>query len=95
MQTQDGRQIGCTTLVLCPGLEEDWNATPGLADAFEVGWAGSTFVVESAEASKVKLAGGVELDVPASRLSNGLGGGVGYGTVGPNTRKLLNSISTP
>jgi sulfide:quinone oxidoreductase len=49
VRTQDGRRIGCTTLVLCPGLEEDWDATPGLAEAYEVGWAGSTFVVESVE----------------------------------------------
>ena len=46
--TRDGRRIGCTTLVLCPGLEEDWDATPGLAEAYAAGWAGSTFVVESA-----------------------------------------------
>ena len=31
--TRDGRRIGCTTLVLCTGLEEDWDATPGLAEA--------------------------------------------------------------
>ncbi len=43
-----GRQVGCTTLVLCPGLEEDWDATPGLAESYAAGWAGSTFVVESA-----------------------------------------------
>ena len=46
--TRDGRRIGCTTLVLCPGLEEDWDATPGLAESYAAGWAGSTFVVESA-----------------------------------------------
>ena len=46
--TGDGRRIGATTLVLCPGLEEDWDATPGLAQAYAAGWAGSTFVVESA-----------------------------------------------
>lgn len=45
---QDGRQIGCTTLVVCSGLEEDWDATPGLAQSYAAGWAGSTFVVESA-----------------------------------------------
>ncbi len=46
--TREGRQIGCTTLVVCPGLEEDWDAIPGLAEAYASGWAGSTFVVESA-----------------------------------------------
>ncbi len=46
--TRGGRRIGCTTLVLCPGLEEDWDAVPGLAESYAVGWAGSTFVVPSA-----------------------------------------------
>jgi sulfide:quinone oxidoreductase len=46
--TGTGRRIGCSTLVVCPGLEEDWDATPGLAEAYAAGWAGSTFVVESA-----------------------------------------------
>ncbi len=46
--TRDGRRIACTTLVICPGLEEDWDATPGLVEAYAAGWAGSTFVVESA-----------------------------------------------
>ncbi len=48
VSTRDGRRISCTTLVLCPGLEEDWDATPGLAESYADGWAGSTFVVESA-----------------------------------------------
>lgn len=38
-----GRRIGCTTLVVCPGLDEDWDATPGLQDAYAAGWAASTF----------------------------------------------------
>ena len=42
------RRIGCTTLVVATGLEEDWDATPGLAEAYAAGWAGSTFVVETA-----------------------------------------------
>jgi sulfide:quinone oxidoreductase len=46
--TRDGRRIGCSTLVLCPGLEEDYEATPGLLEAYAAGWAGSTFVVGSA-----------------------------------------------
>ncbi len=46
--TLGGRRIGFTTLVVCTGLEEDWEATPGLAESYAAGWAGSTFVVESA-----------------------------------------------
>jgi sulfide:quinone oxidoreductase len=46
--TRDGRRIGCSTLVLCPGLEEDWNATPGLLESYAAGWAGSTFAVGTA-----------------------------------------------
>ncbi|WP_407319965.1 FAD-dependent oxidoreductase [Isoptericola halotolerans] len=46
--TADGRRIGCRQLVVCPGLEEDWDAVPGMADAYRAGWAGSTFDVESA-----------------------------------------------
>ena len=44
----DGRRISCATLVVCPGLEEDWDATPGLLEAQAAGWAGSTFVVGTA-----------------------------------------------
>ena len=43
-----GREVGCTTLVVCPGLEEDWAATPGLQEAQTAGWAGSTFTVDTA-----------------------------------------------
>ncbi|MCY7400903.1 MAG: NAD(P)/FAD-dependent oxidoreductase [Nocardioides sp.] len=46
--TRTGRRISCSTLVLCPGLEEDWEATPGLREAYAAGWAGSTFLVETA-----------------------------------------------
>ena len=46
--TRSGQRISATALVICPGLEEDWDATPGLAEAYEAGWAGSTFVVETA-----------------------------------------------
>ena len=46
--TREGRKIHCSTLVLCPGLEEDWDCTPGLADSYAAGWAGLTFVVDSA-----------------------------------------------
>ncbi len=41
--TGTGRRIGCTTLVVCPGLDEDWDATPGLAEAYAAGWAASSF----------------------------------------------------
>ncbi len=46
--TAAGRRIGCSTLVVCSGLEEDWDSTPGLSEAYAAGWAGSTFVVETA-----------------------------------------------
>ena len=46
--TQDGRRISCSTLVIATGLEEDWDATPGLQESYAAGWAGSTFVVETA-----------------------------------------------
>jgi sulfide:quinone oxidoreductase len=46
--TRDGRRIYCSTLVVCPGLDEDWDSTPGLAEAYAAGWAGSTFVVDTA-----------------------------------------------
>jgi sulfide:quinone oxidoreductase len=41
--TRSGRRITCTTLVVCPGLDEDWAATPGLAEAYADGWAASSF----------------------------------------------------
>jgi sulfide:quinone oxidoreductase len=46
--TRDGRRIDCSTLVICPGLEEDWDSTPGLLESYAAGWAGSTFVVGTA-----------------------------------------------
>jgi sulfide:quinone oxidoreductase len=46
--TRAGKRISCSTLVICPGLEEDWDAIPGLRESAAAGWAGSTFVVESA-----------------------------------------------
>lgn len=48
VRTRDGREIGCSTLVVCSGLEEAWEATPGLSEAYAEGWAGSTFVVDTA-----------------------------------------------
>lgn len=49
--TASGRRIGCTTLVVCPGFDEDWDATPGLREAYVAGWAASTF--DDATASTV------------------------------------------
>ena len=46
--TDGGTRIDCSTLVVCPGLDEDWDAVPGLAEAYRAGWAGSTFVVDTA-----------------------------------------------
>ncbi|PRY13025.1 NAD(P)/FAD-dependent oxidoreductase [Kineococcus rhizosphaerae] len=48
VRTRLGRTIGYGTLVVCPGLREDWDATPGLQDAYTAGWAGSTYVPSSA-----------------------------------------------
>ena len=48
VRTRRGASIGYTTLVLCPGMREDWAATPGLQDAYSSGWAGSTYVPSSA-----------------------------------------------
>ncbi|MDO5735061.1 MAG: FAD/NAD(P)-binding oxidoreductase [Propionibacteriaceae bacterium] len=45
---KSGRQIRSTTLVVATGLEEDWDATPGLAEAYAAGWAGSSFIVQTA-----------------------------------------------
>jgi len=48
VRTRRGASIRYTTLVLCPGMHEDWAATPGLQDAYTAGWAGSTYVASSA-----------------------------------------------
>lgn len=48
LTTATGRTLSTTTLVLCPGLDEDWDATPGLREAYDAGWAASTFVGGSA-----------------------------------------------
>lgn len=48
VSTRDGRAISATTLVIASGMEEAWNSTSGLSDAYAAGWAGSTFVVDSA-----------------------------------------------
>ncbi|NYE38144.1 sulfide:quinone oxidoreductase [Nocardioides cavernae] len=41
-----GGPVSCRALVLCTGLEEDWDATPGLAEAYADGWAASTFTID-------------------------------------------------
>ncbi len=43
VRTRGGDRLTCTTLVVCPGLDEDWDAVPGLRQAYSAGWAGSTF----------------------------------------------------
>lgn len=48
VRTRGGRTLGYGQLVVCPGMVEDWEATPGLAAAYVEGWAGSTFVASSA-----------------------------------------------
>ena len=44
VRTRGGRELHCSTLVLCPGLVEDWDATPGLQQAYADGWVASTYV---------------------------------------------------
>jgi sulfide:quinone oxidoreductase len=48
VRTRTGRTLHCSTLVLCPGLVEDWAATPGLQSAYADGWAASSYVPGSA-----------------------------------------------
>ncbi len=48
VHTRGGRTLHYSTLIVCPGLEEDWDATPGLRSAYAEGWAGSTFVPSAA-----------------------------------------------
>ncbi|RZU34586.1 FAD/NAD(P)-binding oxidoreductase [Blastococcus saxobsidens] len=44
VRTRGGRTLSGSTLVVCPGLVEDWDATPGLLQAYADGWAASTYV---------------------------------------------------
>lgn len=44
VRTRSGRTLQYGTLVLCPGLVEDWDATPGLQSAYADGWAASSYV---------------------------------------------------
>jgi sulfide:quinone oxidoreductase len=44
VRTRSGSTIGWSTLVLSPGMVEDWEATPGLQAAYAEGWVASTYV---------------------------------------------------
>ena len=48
VRTHGGRTLHCSTVVVCPGLVEDWAATPGLLEAYADGWAAATYVPGSA-----------------------------------------------
>jgi sulfide:quinone oxidoreductase len=73
VRTSGGRTLHCSTLVLCPGLVEDWNATPGLQLAYADGWAAATYVPGSAPQVWPRLsslrAGSVVFTVPPEPAS--------------------------
>ncbi|ADB73795.1 NAD(P)/FAD-dependent oxidoreductase [Geodermatophilus obscurus] len=75
VRTRVGRTLHCSTLVLCPGLVEDWDATPGLQSAYNDGWAASTYVPGSAPQVWPRLtslrAGSVLFTVPPEPASCG------------------------
>jgi sulfide:quinone oxidoreductase len=75
VRTRGGRTLHCSTLVLCPGLVEDWAATPGLQSAYTDGWAASTYVPGSAPQVWPRLAslrgGSVLFTVPPEPASCG------------------------
>jgi sulfide:quinone oxidoreductase len=75
VRTRGGRMLHCSTLVLCPGLVEDWEATPGLPSAYADGWAASTYVPGSAPQVWPRLsslrAGSVVFTVPPEPASCG------------------------
>jgi sulfide:quinone oxidoreductase len=48
VHTRSGQTLHYSTLVLCPGMSEHWDDILGLQEAYESGWAGSTFVASSA-----------------------------------------------
>lgn len=48
VRTRRSGTLRCSTLVVCPGLVEDWDATPGLQQAYADGWAASSYVPGSA-----------------------------------------------
>ncbi|SNS28255.1 sulfide:quinone oxidoreductase [Geodermatophilus pulveris] len=75
VRTRAGRTLHCSTLVLCPGLVEDWDATPGLQSAYTDGWAASSYVPGSAPLVWPRLtslrAGSVVFTVPPEPASCG------------------------
>jgi sulfide:quinone oxidoreductase len=75
VRTRGGRTLHCSTLVLCPGLVEDWDATPGLQSAYHDGWVASTYVPGSAPQVWPRLmslrAGSVVFTVPPEPASCG------------------------
>ncbi|MGY1821933.1 NAD(P)/FAD-dependent oxidoreductase [Geodermatophilus sp. SYSU D00079] len=75
VRTRGGRTLRGETLVLCPGLVEDWDATPGLQPAYHDGWAASTYVPGSTPQVWPRLAslraGSVLFTVPPEPASCG------------------------
>ena len=75
VRTRGGRTLHCSTLVVCPGLVEDWDATPGLQQAYADGWAASTYVPGSAPQVWPRLSslrsGSVVFTVPPEPASCG------------------------
>jgi sulfide:quinone oxidoreductase len=75
VRTRGGRTLHCSTLVLCPGLVEDWDATPGLRSAYTDGWAASSYVPGSTPQVWPRLtslrAGSVVFTVPPEPASCG------------------------
>ncbi|MGY1751671.1 NAD(P)/FAD-dependent oxidoreductase [Blastococcus sp. SYSU D01042] len=75
VRTRSGRTLHWSTLVLCPGLEEDWDATPGLRAAYADGWAASSYVPGSTPTVWPRLsslrAGSVLFTVPPEPASCG------------------------
>ncbi|TQN37430.1 sulfide:quinone oxidoreductase [Blastococcus colisei] len=75
VRTRGGRTLHGATLVICPGLVEDWEATPGLQLAYADGWAASTYVPGSAPQVWPRLSslrgGAVVFTVPPEPASCG------------------------
>lgn len=75
VRTRGGRVLGWSTVVLCPGLVEDWAATPGLQSAYTDGWVASSYVPGSTPLVWPRLAslrrGSVVFTVPPEPASCG------------------------
>ncbi len=75
VRTRSGRTLGCATLVVCPGLVEDWAATPGLQEAYADGWVASSYVPGSTPTVWPRLtsvrSGSVVFTVPPEPASCG------------------------